>query len=97
MNWKVKALEEKGELITQEGGNSMLPIIKSHQKHKLKACKWEDCVVDDIVFCHVAGRFITHKVHAKNALRGLQIGNNRGYINGWTRKVFGKVVEIYKD
>jgi hypothetical protein len=95
MNLKVQMLQEKGEIITSEGGNSMLPIIKSKQKHKLKACQWEDCKVDDIVYCKVAGRFITHLVYAKNDKRGLKIGNNHGYINGWTKSVYGKVVEIY--
>lgn len=95
MKTKVELLQEKGELITSEAGNSMLPIIKSKQKHKLKSCKWEDCVVGDIVFCRVAGRLITHKVWARNDVRGLQIGNNRGYINGWTKSVYGKVTEIY--
>lgn len=95
MNLKVKMLEEQGEIITSEVGNSMLPIIKSKQKHKLTACKWEDCQVDDIVFCKVSGRFITHKVWARNEVKGLLIGNNRGYKNGWTKSVYGKVAEIY--
>lgn len=73
----------------------MLPIIKSKQKHRLKSCKWEDCEKDDIVFCKVRGRYITHKVYAKNNDRGLLIGNNKGYMNGWTKSIFGKVVEIY--
>jgi hypothetical protein len=95
MNLKVRMLEDNGEIVTSEAGNSMLPIIKSKQKHKLKACKWEDCEVDDIVYCKVHGRYITHKVFAKNNERGLLIGNNKGYKNGWTKSVYGKVVEIY--
>jgi hypothetical protein len=95
MNLKVKMLEEKGEIITSEAGNSMLPIIKSKQKHKLVACNWFDCQVDDIVFCKVNGRYITHKVWAINESRGLLIGNNKGFKNGWTKSVFGKVTEIY--
>ena len=95
MNLKIDMLKEKGELIASEGGNSMLPILKSKQKHKLKSCTWEDCQVGDIVFCKVKGRVITHKVWARNEVKGLQIGNNRGYINGWTKTVYGKVTEIY--
>lgn len=27
--------------------------------------------------------------------RGLQISNNHGYVNGWTKAIYGKVTEIY--
>jgi hypothetical protein len=94
MNFKVKLLEEKGEIITSEKGNSMLPLIKSKQPHRLKSCKWEDCKEGDIVFCKVRGGYITHKVYAKNELRGLLIGNNKGHMNGWTKNVYGKVTEV---
>lgn len=95
MKSKVELLKEQGELVTSEAGNSMLPIIKSKQKHKLKSCVWQDCEIDDIVYCRVRGRLITHKVYAKNEVRGLLIGNNKGFMNGWTKSVYGKVVEIY--
>ncbi len=95
MNFKVKLLEEKGEIITSEKGNSMIPLIKSKQEHKLVSCVWEDCEKDDIVFCKVKGNYYTHKVYAKNIDRGLLIGNNKGYMNGWTKNVYGKVTEIY--
>lgn len=95
MNFKVQLLEEKGEIITSEKGNSMLPLIKSKQDHKLVKCTLEECEVDDIVFCKVKGNYYTHKVYAKNDVRGLLIGNNRGHMNGWTKSVYGKVTEIY--
>jgi hypothetical protein len=95
INFKVKLLEEKGEIITSEKGNSMLPLIKSKQDHKLVSCKWEDCEVDDIVFCKVKGNYYTHLVYAKNDLKGLLIGNKKGHMNGWTKSVYGKVTEIY--
>lgn len=34
-------------------------------------------------------------VTAKNDKRGCQISNNQGFVNGWTKQVYGKVVEIY--
>lgn len=95
MNMKIQILEEKGEIITSEKGNSMLPLIKSKQAHKLVACTWEECKVDDIVYCKVKGNYYTHKVYAINELKGLSIGNNKGYMNGWTKNVYGKVTEIY--
>ena len=92
---KLELLQEKGKLITSEKGNSMLPRIKSGQKHKLVTCTWEECEINDIVYCKVSGRFFTHLVHAKNIQKGLQIGNMKGFINGWTKTVYGKVTEVY--
>ena len=94
INYKLEKLLNKETIITSEKGNSMTPLIKSGQEHKLAPAKWEDCNIDDIVYCKVKGHFYTHLVKAKNNDRGLLIGNNRGNINGWTKQVFGKVIEI---
>ena len=72
----------------------MMPLIKSGQKHKLAPAKWKDCDINDIVYCKVKGRFYTHLVKAKDDKKGLLIGNNKGRINGWTKQVYGKVIEI---
>ena len=73
----------------------MVPLIKSGQKHILEPVKkWEDCKVGEIVYCKVHGRMFTHLVKAKNDVQGLQIGNNHGYINGWTKQVYGRVKEV---
>jgi hypothetical protein len=86
---------ENGEtLVTSEKGNSMTPLIKSGQKHKLEPTTLEQCEVGDIVYCKVAGRYFTHLVTAKGD-RGVQISNNHGFVNGWTKKVYGKVTEVY--
>jgi len=85
----------KGEtFITSEKGNSMIPLIKSGQKHKLSPIKWEDCEEGDIVYCKVKGNFYTHLVKGKSGERGLLIGNNKGKLNGWTKQVYGKVTEV---
>ena len=81
-------------IISRESGNSMLPILKSRQPVRLQPVKWEDCKKNDIVFCRVRGSFYTHKVYAVDLNKGCLIGNNKGRHNGWTRKVFGKVIEI---
>jgi len=94
VNWKVEKLQKGESFVTKEKGNSMVPLIKSGQPHKLAPAKWEDVEVGDIVYCKVAGRFFTHLVKAKNNDRGCQIGNNKGHINGWTKNVYGKVVEV---
>jgi hypothetical protein len=94
MNWKVEKLKKGETFITSEKGNSMFPIIKSGQDHKLAPAGLKDVEVDDVVFCKVNGHFYTHLVKGKNEIRGCLIGNNRGGINGWTKQIYGKVIEI---
>ena len=94
-NFKLEKLQNKEYVITKERGNSMSPLIKSNQKHKLEPVSWTQCKKDDIVYCKVKGRYYTHLVKSKDDEKGLLIGNNRGNINGWTKKVYGRVIEIY--
>jgi hypothetical protein len=94
MNWKLEKLLAGETIISKEGGNSMLPIIKSMQPVRIKPTSWNDCEVDDIVYCKVKGNIYTHFVKAKNDKRGCLIGNNRGKTNGWTKNIYGKVIEI---
>lgn len=93
-NYKLERLQSGETFITSEKGNSMVPLIKSGQDHKLAPAKWEDVQPDDIVYCKVKGRFLTHLVKGKNDDKGLLIGNNKGGINGWTKQVYGKVIEV---
>lgn len=90
---KVERLQAGETFTTSEHGNSMVPLIKSGQKHILSPITLDSCEVGDIVYCKVKGRFYTHLVKAKS-VRGVLIGNNRGGINGWTKNVFGKVTKI---
>ena len=50
-----------------------------------------------MAYCRVKGYVYTHLVIAKNEQRGLQIGNNHGRINGWTKTVYGKIIEVIKN
>lgn len=93
-NYKLEKLQGGESFITSENGTSMVPLIRSGQKHMLVPVTWEDCNVDDIVYCKVKGKFYTHLVKAKNNEKGLLIGNNKGGINGWTKQVFGRVTNI---
>lgn len=97
MYWKVEKLLAGQEIISKEAGNSMLPLIKSKQAVRLKPCTWEDVKVDDIVYCKVKGRLYTHLVKAVDETRGCLIGNNHGRLNGWTKAVYGKVIEIIHE
>lgn len=92
-NYKKEKLENGETFVTSEKGNSMSPIIKSGQNHKLAPATLEDVEVGDIVFCKIKGNFYTHFVKGKGE-KGVLIGNNKGGINGWTRNVYGKVIKI---
>jgi len=91
---KVKKLQDGETIISREPGNSMTPKLKSRQPVKLEPCGWEDVEVGDIVFCKVRGNHYTHLVKGTNEKKGCLIGNNHGHDNGWTKNVYGKVVEI---
>ena len=93
-NYKLERLQSGETIETSEKGNSMVPIIKSGQKHILEPTTWENVELGDAVYCKVKGNFYTHLVKAINDKRGVQIGNNKGHINGWTKQVYGKVIEV---
>ena len=94
MNWKIEKLLNGETIISKEPGNSMVPFIYSKQPVRIAPATWEEVEVGDIVYCKVKGYVYTHLVKAKDDRRGVQIGNNRGRINGWTKTVYGKVIEI---
>lgn len=87
----------RGETIPayKEGGNSMVPLIYSRQPVRLEPCDPELLEKDDIVLAKAGGNVYTHKVTATRKGQ-VQIGNNRGHINGWTSyaNVFGIVTEV---
>jgi len=93
-NYKLEKLENGETFVTKEGGNSMHPIIKSKQEHVVEPATWESVKVGDIVYCKVKGNFYTHFVKAIDDIKGCLIGNNKGNLNGWTKQVYGKVIEI---
>lgn len=96
-NWKIEKLAAGETIISKETGNSMLPLIKSKQPVKLAPATWEQIQPGDIVYCKVKGSLYTHLVQAIDPLKGCLISNNKGRINGWTKNVFGKVIEVIKE
>ena len=92
-NIKVKKLENGETIISREAGDSMTPIMKSRQPVRIEPIKIEDVQTGDIIYCKVKGNYYTHKVYAKGK-RGVLIGNNHKHMNGWTKNVYGKVIEI---
>ena len=74
-------------------GSSMTPILKSGSTLTFEVA--DEYEVGDIVFCKVKGRFIdAHKITKKDNAGRYLISNNHGHDNGWTRKIFGKVVAV---
>ena len=77
-------------------GQSMKPIIESGTVLTFRS--FPEYEVDDIVYCKVKGRIIdAHKVikiRGEKDKKEYLIGNNHGYLNGWTHTIYGKVIKI---
>ena len=86
----------KGNPVTnyKEGGNSMLPIIKSNQPVDLDPVTEETILeVRDIVFCKVKGNYFTHlisKVKGSGKNTRYQISNNKGNMKTHPPTIFAK-------
>ena len=93
-NYKLERLMNGETFVTKEKGNSMVPLIKSNQEHVLEPVIIDNVKPGDIVYCKVKGNWYTHLVKAVDEKKGLLIGNNKGGINGWTKAVYGKVVDV---
>jgi signal peptidase I len=84
-------LLQEGKTVTfRPHGNSMTPLIKSGQEVTVFPLRDSVLCLGDIVLCKVEGRYYLHKITAIDGDR-VQIGNNHGYINGWTsrNKIYG--------
>ncbi len=85
-------LETKGQGKMKAFGQSMLPILKSGSLLSFE--KAEEYNVGDIVFCKVKGKYIdAHKIIKLDTNKGYLIANNHGWENGWTKIIYGRVVE----
>lgn len=73
-------------------GNSMKPILSNPSVCSYR--KQTEYKVGDIVFCKVKGRYIdAHKITKVGADGQYMIANNYGFENGWTKIIYGKVIE----
>ena len=94
-NQAIEAIKRDGECLIQGFGGSMEPILHSGKIFRFSLLQ-DDIKLNknDIVFCKVNGHLYLHKITAINGER-IQIGNNRGKINGWTNRknIYGKFVE----
>lgn len=100
MGWATDHIEKlvTGETVSfRPTGNSMVPKIRSRQLVTVEPVEPEAICVGDVVLCRVKGSEYLHNVLAIDAPAGklrFQIGNNRGYVNGWTTAVFGRLVKV---
>ena len=76
-------------------GNSMVGKIASGQLCTVAPVGERVLAVGDIVLCRVKGNQYLHIVKAIHGER-LQIGNNRGGINGWItrRQIYGCLIAL---
>jgi hypothetical protein len=87
------ALVAEGRVVEfRPSGSSMVPLIRSRQLVTVAPVDPALVQVGDIVLVRVAGSTYLHLVSAVDTAAGrVQIGNNRGRVNGWTNhaRVYG--------
>jgi phage repressor protein C with HTH and peptisase S24 domain len=96
MAWARGFIEKlrKGETVQfRPRGNSMVPKIKSGALVTVEPASVETVEVGDVVLCVVEANEFLHYVKAIANGRA-QIGNAKGRINGWTSRVFGRMVRV---
>jgi hypothetical protein len=98
MGWASHYIEKlrAGEPVSfRPRGNSMRGRIESGQSCTVVPVDPMNLEVGDIVLCKVKGNEYLHIVKAIQGAR-YQIGNNRGFINGWigANGIFGKCTSI---
>ena len=98
MGWATLYIEKlkQGETVQfRPRGNSMSGKIDSGNLCKVVPATKEALEVGDIVLCKVGGAQYLHLIKAKQGDR-IQIGNNRGGINGWIglNGIYGRCTRI---
>jgi hypothetical protein len=97
MGWAAGYVERlmNGETVQfRPRGQSMTGKIESGQLCTVEPAT-NDLQVGDIVLCKVKGREFLHLIKSIQGQR-YQIGNNRGFINGWIGRngIYGKCVRV---
>lgn len=89
-------LELYGEGSMKCFGNSMTPILYTGSLNFYK--KFDTYEIGDIVFCKVKGNYIdAHKIIKKSSDGKYLIANKHGHENGWTNKIYGKVIKAIHE
>jgi hypothetical protein len=98
MGWATEYIArlQAGETVQfRPRGNSMKGKIESGQLCTVEPMDSAALKVGDIVLCKVNGKQYLHLLKAIQGQR-LQIGNNRGRINGWVgeNSIFGRCTRV---
>lgn len=98
MGWASGYIEQlrRGDTVSfRPRGHSMSPKIESGQLCTVVPVEPGALAVGDIVLCKVKGSEYLHLVKAIQPGR-FQIGNNRGFINGWigASSIFGRLLRV---
>ena len=98
MGWASGHIEQlrRGDTVSfRPRGHSMSPKIESGQLCTVAPVDAAALVVGDIVLCKVKGSEFLHIVKAIQGGR-YQIGNNRGFINGWigVNAIYGRLLRV---
>ena len=92
----IKQLAETGTGTMKCFGNSMKPILDNPSTCVYK--KQETYEVGDIVFARVKGRYIdAHLITKKGPDSRFLISNNHNHENGWTKIIYGRVVQAINN
>ena len=93
MNWDLHISKlQAGESVSfRPKGNSMSGKIESGQLVTVEPIV--EALPGDIVLCKVKGNIYVHLVKAVGD-KGYLIANNKGYENGWTKTIYGKVTKV---
>ena len=95
MSWtNVVEKLRRGETVTMRPqGNSMTPRIQSGQLVTIVPATLTEVEVGDVVLSKVKGTYRLHLISGHKDGR-VQISNAHGFVNGWTKQVFGKVIDV---
>lgn len=96
MSWANNYIEklQKGEEVKfRPSGNSMTGKINNKELITVVPITIDNIEIGDIALCKVKGNVLVHLVTAKDGKR-VQISNNHGHVNGWTKIVYGKVIKV---
>lgn len=98
MGWASKHIERLsyGETIQiRPHGKSMSGKIESGDLVTIEPItETTELEVGHMVLCSVSGNQYVHLITAIGQDGRYQISNNKGHINGWTKSVYGKVIDV---
>lgn len=97
MSWATSHIRrlQAGETVTfRPRGHSMAGIVNDGALVTVVPAGSTTVKVGDVLLCRVSGNSYLHLAKAVDGQGRVQIGNNRGGINGWTKAIYGRCTEV---